>query len=147
VSFANQAVTIGRALTDNFVGIEPGPVAGFVGMQIVGAVVAPALVTRIFMPRRTTGEQPACWGIVVGGSSSGAHDDADLAHAPELTLPPGARLVSWPTASTEAPSSTRPLPAAARWTMAARTPALDRWSRTGFRAITPSSRSESSRRC
>jgi len=58
-SFANPAVTIGRAFTDSFAGIAPGSVAGFIGMQLVGAVVGLALVALIFMPERTAEEQPA----------------------------------------------------------------------------------------
>ncbi|WNZ10395.1 MIP/aquaporin family protein [Streptomyces sp. 11x1] len=52
-SFANPAVTIGRAFTDTFAGIAPGSVAGFVGMQVIGGVVGLALVALIFMPGRS----------------------------------------------------------------------------------------------
>ncbi|WP_409474607.1 aquaporin [Streptomyces sp. HC307] len=55
-SFANPAVTIGRAFTDTFAGIAPGSVAGFIGMQLVGAVVGLALVALIFMPGRAAEE-------------------------------------------------------------------------------------------
>ncbi|CAL9644965.1 aquaporin [Streptomyces sp. enrichment culture] len=55
-SFANPAVTVGRAFTDTFAGIAPGSVAGFVGMQVVGAVVGLALVALIFMPGRKPAE-------------------------------------------------------------------------------------------
>lgn len=58
-SFANPAVTIGRAFTDTFAGIAPGSVAGFVVMQIVGAVVGLALVALIFMPARSGSERSA----------------------------------------------------------------------------------------
>ncbi|MET9388694.1 MIP/aquaporin family protein [Streptomyces sp. NPDC002928] len=51
-SFANPAVTIGRAFTDTFAGIAPSSVAGFIAMQLVGAVVGLALVALIFMPGR-----------------------------------------------------------------------------------------------
>jgi glycerol uptake facilitator-like aquaporin len=47
-SFANPAVTIGRAFTDSFAGIAPGSVAAFIGTQLVGAVVGLALVALIF---------------------------------------------------------------------------------------------------
>ncbi len=47
-SFANPAVTIGRAFSDTFAGIAPGSVPGFIGMQLVGAVVGLALVALIF---------------------------------------------------------------------------------------------------
>lgn len=39
-SFANPAVTIARALSDTFAGIEPADVAGFVAAQFVGAAAA-----------------------------------------------------------------------------------------------------------
>ncbi|MFD9249041.1 aquaporin [Streptomyces bottropensis] len=51
-SFANPAVTIGRAFTDTFAGIAPGSLLGFIGMQIIGGVVGLALVALIFMPPR-----------------------------------------------------------------------------------------------
>ncbi|MER7444008.1 MIP/aquaporin family protein [Micromonospora avicenniae] len=41
-SFANPAVTIGRALTDTFAGIAPTSVPGFVVAQLVGGLVAVA---------------------------------------------------------------------------------------------------------
>ncbi|EKX60486.1 aquaporin family protein [Streptomyces ipomoeae] len=53
-SFANPAVTIGRAFTDTFAGIAPGSVAGFIGMQLVGAVVGLGLVALIFRPGQAT---------------------------------------------------------------------------------------------
>jgi glycerol uptake facilitator-like aquaporin len=58
-SFANPAVTIGRAFTDTFAGIAPGSVPGFIGMQLIGAVVGLALVALIFTPGRKKAEQPA----------------------------------------------------------------------------------------
>ncbi|PAZ12047.1 aquaporin family protein [Streptomyces sp. SA15] len=57
-SFANPAVTIGRAFTDTFAGIAPGSVPGFVGMQVVGAVVGLALVGLIFMRGRAGEDRP-----------------------------------------------------------------------------------------
>ncbi|GGM01212.1 aquaporin [Micromonospora yangpuensis] len=41
-SFANPAVTIGRAFTDTFAGIAPASVPGFLAAQLVGALVAVA---------------------------------------------------------------------------------------------------------
>src|SRR4029077_13770207 len=38
-SFANPAVTIGRAFTDTFAGIAPSSVAGFVAAQLIGMLV------------------------------------------------------------------------------------------------------------
>ncbi|MEU5196592.1 MIP/aquaporin family protein [Streptomyces scabiei] len=51
-SFANPAVTIGRAFTDTFAGIAPSSVVAFIGMQLIGAVVGLALVALIFMDAR-----------------------------------------------------------------------------------------------
>ncbi|WP_329625818.1 aquaporin family protein [Streptomyces sp. NBC_01255] len=55
-SFANPAVTIGRAFTDTFAGIAPASVPAFIGMQIIGAVAGLALVAIIFMRGKTTTE-------------------------------------------------------------------------------------------
>ncbi|MFI2734377.1 aquaporin [Streptomyces sp. NPDC018711] len=52
-SFANPAVTIGRAFTDTFAGIAPASVPGFVGMQVVGTAVGLALVAVIFVRGRS----------------------------------------------------------------------------------------------
>lgn len=43
-SFANPAVTVGRAFTDTFAGIRPSSVPAFVAAQLVGAVLAVVLV-------------------------------------------------------------------------------------------------------
>jgi glycerol uptake facilitator-like aquaporin len=51
-SFANPAVTVGRAFTDTFAGIAPGSVPAFVGAQLVGAATGLALVVLIFGRRR-----------------------------------------------------------------------------------------------
>ncbi|GBP98975.1 aquaporin family protein [Streptomyces spongiicola] len=58
-SFANPAVTIGRAFTDTFAGIAPSSVPGFVGAQLAGAVVGLALVALVFGPGRPAEERPA----------------------------------------------------------------------------------------
>jgi glycerol uptake facilitator-like aquaporin len=42
-SFANPAVTLARALTDTFAGIQPSDVPGFVCAQLAGAAAATAL--------------------------------------------------------------------------------------------------------
>ena len=39
-SFANPAVTISRSFTDTFSGIQPADAPAFIGMQIVGAILA-----------------------------------------------------------------------------------------------------------
>ena len=47
-SFANPAVTIGRAFTDTFAGIEPASVPGFLLAQLAGAVVGLALLVALY---------------------------------------------------------------------------------------------------
>ncbi|MFJ4849090.1 aquaporin [Streptomyces sp. NPDC088733] len=47
-SFANPAVTIGRAFSDTFAGIAPASLAPFIAAQIVGAVVGLGLVAVLF---------------------------------------------------------------------------------------------------
>jgi glycerol uptake facilitator-like aquaporin len=44
-SFANPAVTIGRAFTDSYAGIRPLDVPAFVGAQAVGALAGGVLFT------------------------------------------------------------------------------------------------------
>ncbi len=55
-SFANPAITVGRALSDSFAGIAPSCVAGFVLAQIAGALVAHLLADTLFPELR---DQPA----------------------------------------------------------------------------------------
>jgi glycerol uptake facilitator-like aquaporin len=47
-SFANPAVTIGRAFTDTFAGIAPASVAPFVAAQVAGAAVGLCLLVVVF---------------------------------------------------------------------------------------------------
>ncbi len=47
-SFANPAVTIGRAFTDTFAGIAPGSVVPFLAAQLAGAAVGLGLVAVLF---------------------------------------------------------------------------------------------------
>jgi arsenate reductase len=47
-SFANPAVTIARTLSDSFAGIAPSSAPMFIAMQLVGAVVAYALIRLLF---------------------------------------------------------------------------------------------------
>ena len=47
-SFANPAVTIGRAFTDTFAGIEPSSVPAFVLAQLTGGVVAAVLLRALY---------------------------------------------------------------------------------------------------
>jgi len=54
-SFANPAVTIARAFTDTFSGIEPSDVAPFIAAQLFGAGLATALMgwlVRFDLPKR-----------------------------------------------------------------------------------------------
>jgi len=47
-SFANPAVTIGRAFSDTFAGIAPGSVPGFIVFQILGAILATAAIAVLY---------------------------------------------------------------------------------------------------
>ncbi|KAA9373937.1 aquaporin family protein [Microbispora cellulosiformans] len=56
-SFANPAVTVGRAFSDTFAGIAPSSVPGFVVAQMVGGVIGLALVAGLY--GRNPGALPA----------------------------------------------------------------------------------------
>ena len=47
-SFANPAITIGRMFSNSFAGIAPASVPGFVGAQIVGAILAIGLIAALY---------------------------------------------------------------------------------------------------
>ena len=47
-SFANPAVTLGRAFTDTFAGIEAASVPAFIGAQLVGLVLAVGLIRALY---------------------------------------------------------------------------------------------------
>jgi glycerol uptake facilitator-like aquaporin len=47
-SFANPAVTIGRAFTDTFAGIAPASVPGFVAAQLVGLIIGAGLLAALY---------------------------------------------------------------------------------------------------
>jgi arsenate reductase len=56
-SFANPAVTVGRAFTDTFAGIQPSSVPGFVIAQIVGAAIGVGLLFALYpSPERGAGQ-------------------------------------------------------------------------------------------
>jgi glycerol uptake facilitator-like aquaporin len=74
-SFANPAVTIGRAFTDTFAGIKPSDVFAFIVFQVVGTIAGVALV-EAFYPVRSA---------VVG---TGALPDS----APSVVVSPAADL-------------------------------------------------------
>ncbi|MGV1037333.1 MAG: aquaporin [Candidatus Nanopelagicales bacterium] len=50
-SFANPAVTIGRAFSDTFAGISPASVPLFIVFQLIGATIGAAL-TEVLYPRK-----------------------------------------------------------------------------------------------
>jgi glycerol uptake facilitator-like aquaporin len=59
-SFANPAVTIGRAFTNTFAGISPSSVPGFIVFQLLGAIVGLVLVAVLYpKPRSVTGATAA----------------------------------------------------------------------------------------
>lgn len=47
-SFANPAVTVGRAFSNSFAGIAPRSVSGFVLAQVVGAIVGVAIIAALY---------------------------------------------------------------------------------------------------
>ena len=47
-SFANPAVTLARAFTDTFAGIDPTSVPAFVGFQLVGMAIAVGLIRTLY---------------------------------------------------------------------------------------------------
>ena len=53
-SFANPAVTIGRAFTDTFAGIKPTSVPAFVLCQLVGGLLAVALIRALYPNAHTS---------------------------------------------------------------------------------------------
>lgn len=68
-SFANPAVTAGRAVTDTFAGIRPADVPGFIAAQLTGAALAtalfrwlvpalPARATEVVVPHPRAPERP-----------------------------------------------------------------------------------------
>ncbi|USX51040.1 aquaporin [Lentzea sp. HUAS12] len=58
-SFANPAVTIGRAFTDTFAGIAPSSVAPFIAAQLLGGVVGLVVVALVFKsPHPSRAKEP-----------------------------------------------------------------------------------------
>ncbi|MEU6098031.1 MIP/aquaporin family protein [Streptomyces sp. NPDC047079] len=54
-SFANPAVTVGRAFTDTFAGIAPASVTAFIAAQLLGAALGLAVVAVVYgRPARVT---------------------------------------------------------------------------------------------
>ena len=63
-SFANPAVTIGRAFSDTFAGIAPGSVPAFVLFQLVGAAVGGGLVIALYPKAAKVDVAPTEAGVV-----------------------------------------------------------------------------------
>ncbi|TXS41283.1 aquaporin family protein [Streptomyces sp. uw30] len=83
-SFANPAVTVGRAFTDTFAGIAPASVAGFVAAQLVGGVLGLMLVAGVFGRRETTPVPttpvPTTAGVVDADEENGGAFGGGAAH-------------------------------------------------------------------
>lgn len=58
-SFANPAITIGRMFSDTFAGIAPVAVPGFIGAQLVGAVIGYGVVRLLFPAPTLRSPSPA----------------------------------------------------------------------------------------
>jgi glycerol uptake facilitator-like aquaporin len=58
-SFANPAVTLGRAFTDTFAGIAPASVPGFITAQLAGAALGGLLLTALYPNAPRPGTAPA----------------------------------------------------------------------------------------
>ncbi len=85
-SFANPAITIGRMFSDTFAGIAPSSVPAFIAAQIVGGVLAVAVIKALY-PDVTPAEAAD---IIVphhghASPARAAHDGA----APSADAPPG----------------------------------------------------------
>jgi glycerol uptake facilitator-like aquaporin len=59
-SFANPAVTVGRALTGTYAGIVPSSVPAFIGAQVVGGALGTGLAVVVFpAPRKSAAAETA----------------------------------------------------------------------------------------
>ena len=72
-SFANPAVTVGRAFTDTFAGIAPGSVPGFVVAQMIGLVAGLALLRALYPDAGRAADA-----VVVSHSDKGSGTEARL---------------------------------------------------------------------
>ena len=57
-SFANPAVTIGRAFSDTFAGIAPASVPGFITAQLAGLALGVTAVAALYSTRQAPGTPP-----------------------------------------------------------------------------------------
>ena len=114
-SFANPAVTIGRAFTDTFAGIAPASVPGFVVAQLVGLVVGLGAIA-LFYPG--AGETPTTSSCRTRAPPARAPADVEAPDAP-ATCPDEHHLAthraSRPAASPASCSSASTTRAAPRW--------------------------------
>jgi glycerol uptake facilitator-like aquaporin len=67
-SFANPAVTIGRAFSDTFAGIAPGSLPGFVIAQIAGAAVGVGVLAVLYPQAGRTADDVVTSQIETGAS-------------------------------------------------------------------------------
>lgn len=72
-SFANPAITVGRALSDTFAGIAPASVAGFVLMQLLGGALAVGAVRLLYPDARQVAQH-----VAAGGEATSRPDDGHL---------------------------------------------------------------------
>src|SRR5215468_1811939 len=68
-SFANPAITVGRMFSDTFAGIAPSSAPAYIGAQVLGGVLAVALVKALY-PANSPAEAAA---IIVPHDGSAAH--------------------------------------------------------------------------
>lgn len=75
-SFANPAVTIGRAFTDTFAGIAPASVPGFIGAQIIGLIIGIGLIIALYPAKHRRSDA-----VVLSDVDAERDDDATTAAA------------------------------------------------------------------
>jgi len=82
-SFANPAVTAGRAFTDTFAGIAPSSVPGFVAAQLVGGALGVAAVALLYpKPPPAAGTEPAARTEPTAGTESAVEVEPAVAIEP-----------------------------------------------------------------
>jgi hypothetical protein len=87
-SFANPAITVGRMFSDTFAGIAPASAPAFIGAQIIGGVLAWALIRALY-PRITPAQAAD---IIVPHHDQAGPAPARAARdgaAPAVARPPG----------------------------------------------------------
>jgi glycerol uptake facilitator-like aquaporin len=87
-SFANPAITIGRMFSDTFAGIAPSSVPGFIAAQILGGILAAAVIKALY-PAITAADAAD---IIIPHDSYAGRAPARAAHdgaSPSADRPPG----------------------------------------------------------